>query len=51
MIAHFLKAEFRRNIFTRALIGLLALPVLKNFRRKADPRRHNGASLLDYAVW
>ena len=45
MIAHFLKAEFRRNIFTR-MIALLALPVLKNFRRKADPRSHNGASLL-----
>ena len=45
MIAHFLKTEFKRNLFTRA-VALLALPVLRNFRRKADPRRHNGASLL-----
>jgi len=45
MITHFLKVEFNRNIFTR-LVGLLALPVLKNFRRNADPRSHNGASLL-----
>ena len=45
MIAHFLKAEFKRNLYTR-IVGMLALPVLRNFRRKADPRRHNGASLL-----
>lgn len=45
MIAHFLKKEFKRNMLTR-MIALLALPVLKNFRRTADPRRYNGASLL-----
>ncbi|MCP4283040.1 MAG: phosphate acyltransferase PlsX [Gammaproteobacteria bacterium] len=45
MIAHFLKVEFKRNIFTR-MAGLLALPVLKHFRYKVDPRYHNGASLL-----
>ena len=45
MVAHFIKEEFSRNIFTR-IAGLFALPVLKNFRRKVDPRRHNGASLL-----
>ena len=45
MIAHFLKAEFKRNLYTR-IVGMLALPVLRNFRRKVDPRRHNGASLL-----
>ncbi|MCB1852251.1 MAG: phosphate acyltransferase, partial [Gammaproteobacteria bacterium] len=45
MLTHFIKMEFNRNIFTR-FAGLVALPVLKNFRRKVDPRRHNGASLL-----
>jgi glycerol-3-phosphate acyltransferase PlsX len=45
MIAHFIRAEFSRNIFTK-LVGLCALPVLKAFRRRIDPRRYNGASLL-----
>ena len=33
------------NIFTR-LVALAALPVLKAFRRRIDPRSYNGASLL-----
>ncbi len=45
MIAHFIRAEFSRNSFTR-LAGLCALPVLKAFRRRMDPRRYNGASLV-----
>jgi glycerol-3-phosphate acyltransferase PlsX len=45
MIAHFIKKEFTRNIFTR-IAALFALPVLKAFRRQIDPRRYNGASLL-----
>ncbi len=45
MIRHFVKEEFTRNVFTRAS-GLLALPVLKALRRRMDPRRYNGASLL-----
>lgn len=45
MIAYFLKAEFKRNLYTR-IVGMLAMPVLRNFRHKADPRSHNGASLL-----
>ncbi|HEB98098.1 MAG TPA: phosphate acyltransferase, partial [Thiotrichales bacterium] len=45
MIAHFMKEEFSRNLFTR-LAGLVAMPVLKAFRRRVDPRRYNGASLL-----
>lgn len=40
-----LKAEFERNIFTK-LAGLVALPVLKAFKNRYDPRRYNGASLL-----
>lgn len=45
MVAHYLKGSFRRNLFTR-LAGLLALPVMNSFRKKIDPRRYNGASLL-----
>ena len=45
MIATFIKQEFTRNIFTK-LAALIALPVLKAFRRRIDPRRYNGASLL-----
>lgn len=45
MISHFLREEFRRNIFTRCA-GLIALPVLKALKRRIDPRRYNGASLV-----
>ncbi len=45
MIASFIKQEFTRNVFTR-LAALVAMPVLKAFRRRIDPRRYNGASLL-----
>ena len=45
MIASGLKEEFSRSIFTR-LAALLALPVLKSFRRRFDHRRYNGASFL-----
>ena len=45
MISHYLKQGFRQNLLTK-LAGLLAMPVLKSFRRKIDPRRYNGASLL-----
>lgn len=45
MIATMLREEFRRNLFTR-LAGLIALPVLRSFKKRLDPRRYNGASLL-----
>lgn len=45
MISMNLRDEFMRNPLTR-LAGLVAMPVLKSFRRKIDPRRYNGASLL-----
>jgi glycerol-3-phosphate acyltransferase PlsX len=45
MIAEFIKQEFKRNIFTK-LSALIAMPVLKAFRRRIDPRAYNGASLL-----
>ncbi|MDX1698217.1 MAG: phosphate acyltransferase PlsX [Thiohalobacterales bacterium] len=45
MIATFIREAFTRNILTR-LAALVAMPVLKAFRRRIDPRRYNGASLL-----
>lgn len=45
MFSHYMKEAFSRNVFAR-LAAVLALPVLKAFRKKIDPRRYNGASLL-----
>ena len=45
MIAHFMRQEFKRNPLT-ILAGLAALPVLRSFRRRIDPRAYNGASLV-----
>ncbi len=45
MISTFLREEFSRNLLTR-IAGLAALPVLKSFKARVDPRRYNGASLL-----
>lgn len=45
LIRHYMKQEFKRNILTK-IAGLIALPVLTSFRKRIDPRRYNGASLL-----
>ena len=45
MLTDFLKAEFSRNPLTK-LAALIAWPVLTAFRRRIDPRRHNGATLV-----
>ena len=45
MISTTLRTEFRRNLRTK-LAGLIALPVLNAFKRRLDPRRFNGATLL-----
>ena len=45
MLYGFLKAEFTRNPLTR-LAALVAYPVLMGFKRRIDPRRHNGATLI-----
>ena len=45
MISHYMKQEFKRNVLT-LLSGLIAMPVLKAFRKRIDPREYNGASLL-----
>lgn len=45
MLGQALKDGFEGNLYTK-LVGLLALPVLKSFKRRFDPRRYNGATLL-----
>jgi glycerol-3-phosphate acyltransferase PlsX len=45
LMGRMLTAEFKRNWLTK-LIALIAMPVLRAFKRRMDPRRYNGASLL-----
>ena len=45
MIRHYMEQAFRRTLWTK-LVAALALPVLKSFKAKIDPRQYNGASLL-----
>ena len=45
MMANFLTLEFKRNLLTK-ISALIALPVLKRFKKRLDPRRYNGASFL-----
>ena len=45
MITQMIRQEFNKNIVTK-IIGLLAMPVLKAFRKRVDHRRHNGATLI-----
>lgn len=45
MISFYLKQSYNQNLWTK-FAALVSLPVLNNLRRKIDPRRYNGASLL-----
>lgn len=45
MIAHYVRKEFSRTLFTK-LAALVAMPVIKRLGKRIDPRRYNGASLL-----
>ncbi|WP_028454260.1 phosphate acyltransferase PlsX [Chitinilyticum litopenaei] len=45
MMADFIKEEFTRGPVSK-LLALCAMPVLNRFRKRMDPRRYNGASLL-----
>ena len=45
MISHYIRQEFKRNIFTK-LAGLVAMPVLNAFKSRIDPRVYNGATLV-----
>ncbi len=45
MISNMMRDEFRRTTLSR-LSGLIAMPVLKRFKKRVDPRMYNGASML-----
>ncbi|WP_074631669.1 MULTISPECIES: phosphate acyltransferase PlsX [Nitrosospira] len=45
MLSTYLREEFKRNFLTK-FAGLVALPVIKAFKRRVDHRQYNGASLL-----
>ncbi|MFI4953068.1 MAG: phosphate acyltransferase PlsX [Burkholderiales bacterium] len=45
MLSDFLREEFTRNPL-RKLLAVFAWPVIKAFKRRVDPRRYNGATLI-----
>lgn len=45
MLGEMIREEFSKDLLSR-LAGLVALPVLARFKRRVDPRRYNGASLI-----
>lgn len=45
MMRNFLHEEFMRSVLTK-LAGVVVMPVLYAFRKRVDPRRYNGATLL-----
>ena len=45
IISHFIRSEFNKNIFTK-ISAAISYPVMKAVKKKVDPRRYNGASLL-----
>jgi phosphate acyltransferase len=45
MLSDFIRQEFTRS-WPSKLAGLVALPVLRRFKHRVDPRRYNGAALL-----
>jgi glycerol-3-phosphate acyltransferase PlsX len=45
MLSEFIKQEFKRTPWSK-LAALAAMPVLKRFKHRMDPRRYNGAALL-----
>jgi glycerol-3-phosphate acyltransferase PlsX len=45
MVRSFIREEFMRSVLAR-LAGVIVMPVLFAFRKRLDPRRFNGATLL-----
>ncbi len=45
MIGLFLKQEYKRNFFTK-IAAFISTPVLRSLKKRIDPGRYNGASLL-----
>ena len=45
MISQFLRESYYHNIYSK-IIGKLSSPILNRLRKKVDPRKHNGATLI-----
>lgn len=45
MMSRFLTQEFKRSWLTK-IMAIACMPVLRAFKRRLDPRRYNGATLL-----
>jgi glycerol-3-phosphate acyltransferase PlsX len=45
MLSDFLRDEFTRNPMRR-MLAVFALPAIKSFKKRVDPRRYNGATLI-----
>jgi glycerol-3-phosphate acyltransferase PlsX len=45
MLSDMIKEEFTRSLSSK-LMALVAMPVLKRFRKRVDPAQYNGAALL-----
>ena len=45
LLMHHAREQFRKSMYGR-IAAFFSMPVLNNIRRKIDPRRYNGASLL-----
>ncbi len=43
--SHHVSSEFKKNLYGK-LASVVSMPILKSIRRKTDPRRYDGASLL-----
>lgn len=44
-LSYHVKAEFEKSVYGR-MAAIISMPILRAVRRKIDPRRYNGASLL-----
>ncbi len=45
LLAHYAREAFSRSLYTK-LVALISNPILSGLKRRTDPRRYNGASLL-----
>ncbi len=45
MLIEFLREEFKRTWWSK-ILAIFALPILVRFKKRMDPRRYNGATLL-----
>jgi glycerol-3-phosphate acyltransferase PlsX len=45
MISQFLRESYHYNIYSK-IIGKLSTPILNRLRKRVDPRKHNGATLI-----